>query len=144
MTRSTSAIVACVAVLTCSLLFTAVATAAPPAGLAKNGRYLWQFEALLNDTFHTKDVSDHNLDFACAGQGCTPNAYWSHYLFTFAAPHGSAFHTSARKFPPGAFGNYPSPVRVKGRVIACDRQERRFLIAYGDVTGLGLDCLTPS
>jgi hypothetical protein len=33
---------------------------------------------------------------------------------------------------------------VKGRAVACDRQEHRFLIAYGDVTGLGLDCLTPS
>jgi hypothetical protein len=123
---------------------TATANAGPPSGLTANGRDLWQFEALLNDTFHAKRISEHNLNFACAGPNCTPTAYWSAFLFTFAGAHGSSFHASTKTFRPGAFGNYPQPVRINGKLIACDTQEQRFLIAYADASGLGLDCLAPS
>ncbi len=123
---------------------TATANAGPPSGLTANGRDLWQFEALLHDTFHTKYISEHDLNFACAGLNCTPTAYWSAFLFTFVGARNSSFHTSTKTFRLGAFGNHPQPVRIKGKLIACDAQEHRFLIAYGDASGLGLDCLAPS
>lgn len=138
-----TALVATFAVAT-SVVATGAAAAGPPSSLTANGRYLWQFEALLNDTFHANHVSVHNLNFACTGPNCTPAAYWSSYVFTFTGARRSAFHRSTKTFRPGAFGNYPEPLRIKGKLIACDANEHHFLITYGDAVGLGLDCLTPS
>ena len=42
--------------------------------------------------------------------------------------------------PSGYWGNYPVGVLVKGRFVACDRAEKRFLIPYSDAVGLSLDC----
>jgi hypothetical protein len=122
-------------------------TAAPPAGLAASGRTLWQFEALLYDTFHQRRVSARFLraraewDFACGGWDCGPLSDWSLYFPTFSRARGSAFHLSSRRFPGGYFGVHPLAIKIKGRYVACDRGERRFLISYGTAVGLGLACL---
>lgn len=115
--------------------------AGPPSGLTRSGRDLWQFEALLRDEFGAKVVSTHALNFACAGADCTPAAYWSPYIRTFTAARHSSFHLSGRSFGPGAFGNYPTVVRVNGRTVACDMAEHRFLVAHVDAAVPTLDCL---
>jgi hypothetical protein len=120
---------------------------AGPANLARSGRILWQFEALLRDTFGNRSVSAHAarpgsaINFACASRiGCKPLAEWSPYVFTFRGPRHSRFHLSKRRFPAGYWGNYPVAVLIKGRFVACGRAEKRFLIAYSDAVGLSLDC----
>jgi hypothetical protein len=123
------------------------APARPPVALSRRGRILWQFEALLHETFHKRYVSAHYIrgvaiNFACASRvGCAPLAYWAPYFFTFSRAGQSDFHVSKKRFPPGAFGNYPLAIWIKGQFVACDRAEKRFLIAYRDAVGLSLDCL---
>ncbi len=64
-----------------------------------------------------------------------------HLLFTFKNARRSAFHLSARRRLI-SFGNYPIPIKVRGRFVACNRTETKFLITYGSAAGLGLACLT--
>ena len=119
----------------------------PPSGLTPSGRTLWQFDALLHDTFHHLPVSAHyspgrDWTFAACGRiGCAPLSYWNIYFFTFKNARRSTFHLSARRAPP-SFGNYPIPIKVKGRYVACNQSESRFLITYGSAVGLGLACLS--
>lgn len=121
------------------------AFAAPPPGLSRMGRTLWQFEALLNDTFKGRRVSAHydagrnEWNFACSGL-CAPLADWNRYFFTFSEARHSKFHLSKRRWLP-SFGNYPAAIKVKGRYVACEGNERRFLITYRSGVGLSLACL---
>ncbi len=131
----------------------AAPAAGPPAGLTAAGRTLWNFEALLRQTFGTgykgcleslsRYVESFTKDSFCATH---PSAETQYYFFAFAHPTGSAFHLVDRTFPAGAFGNYPAPIRVSGDYVACDRAGRTFLISYGDVAGLSanLACLEPN
>jgi hypothetical protein len=132
-----------------SLAFVAVCTpsavAQPPPGLTESGRTVWEFEALLHDTFNRLPVSAHydqgvDWRFAACHLGCAPLAYWGIYFFTFKNARGSAFHLSTRRTLIG-FGNYPIPIKVRGRFVACNRPETKFLITYGSAAGLGLACL---
>jgi hypothetical protein len=100
---------------------------------------------LLNEAFGGRPVAAHlsarqaALKFACAGD-CAPLAYWSPYFFTFSSARHSSFHLLAKPFSPGYFGNYPVLIEVRGRSVACDSAERRFLIAYRDAVDLALAC----
>jgi hypothetical protein len=131
------------------LLFSSAASAAPPSGLTTAGKTLWNFEALLEDVFHSHEVAStsspaYALNFNCA-RNCSPSAKYLYYTFTFAHPAHSAFHLAPRRtFKPGSFGNYPELVRVKGKYVACDSGEHHFLITYGDAAGLSFACLAPS
>jgi hypothetical protein len=123
------------------------AAAAPPEGLTPNGRTLWEFEALLHDTFHKLPVSahydqGHDWRFAACGRiGCAPLSYWNIYFFTFADARHSRFHLSARHSLP-SFGNYPIPIKVRGRYVACNSSESRFLITYASGVGFAPACLS--
>lgn len=118
-----------------------------PPGLTPAGWTLWEFEALLHDTFYNLPVSAHynrgkSWKFAACGRiGCAPLSYWNIYFFTFKNARQSTFHLSARRALP-SFGNYPIPIEVKGHFVACNRSESRFLITYGSAVGLGLACLS--
>ena len=123
-----------------------VVAAAPPPGLTPAGRTLWQFEALLHDRFGRAPVSAHydrrhsGWEFASCRSGCAPHAYWSDYVFSFQGAGDSPFHLARRQARPNA-GNYPLPVRVRLRFVACDRAERTFLFTYGSAAGLSFGCL---
>ena len=123
--------------------------AEPPPGLTASGRSLWEFEALLRDTFHNLPVSAHydqgkDWRFATCGRiACAPLSYWSIYFFSFKGARGSTFHLARRRsIRSGTFGNYPVPIKVKNHYVACDRSESRFLITYGSAVGLDLACLS--
>lgn len=126
---------------------------APPPGLTASGRLLWNFEALLRDTFgpHYQGclrALDRYTETFTTGQYCKTHdaAHTMYYSFAFAKPAKSAFHLVVRTFPAGAFGNYPEPVRVENDFVACDPAGRTFLISYGDVIGLSanLACSRPN
>jgi hypothetical protein len=123
------------------------ATAEPPPGLTSQGRTLWELEALLHDTFHSLPVSAHydsgrDWRFAACGRvGCSPLAYWGIYFFTFRTARHSAFHLSRRHSLPNV-GNSPVPIKVAGRLVACDRAETRFLFNYGSAARFGFACFS--
>jgi hypothetical protein len=123
------------------------AAAGPPPGLTSQGRTLWELEALLHDTFHGLPVSAHydqgrDWRFAVCGRvGCAPLAYWGIYFFTFRTARHSTFHLSRRRSLPNV-GNYPVPVKVAGRFVACDRAETRFVFNYESAAGFGFACFS--
>ena len=114
----------------------------PPGSLTAQGRLLWNFEALLGQKFVGGRVSvSRPENFSCAGD-CAPLSKYRPYKFTFLRPSGSAFHVSRRTFGDnGEFGNYPIAVLIRGRAVACDARETRFLIAYRSTASFTLACL---
>jgi hypothetical protein len=132
---------------------TAASASKPPTGLTASGRLLWNFEALLRQTFGAgyqgclEYLNRYTLSFTkdsyCRSHS---NADTMYYRFTFKGASSSAFHVVARTFRPAAFGNYPEPIRVERNYVACDPAGHTFLISYGDVYGLSanLACLTPT
>jgi hypothetical protein len=127
-----------------------------PPGLTLAGIALWNFEALLHSTFGSRSVcvvtgstasgaplSDSG-DYVSPAGGCSPESTYSTYGYTFGRPTGSAFHLVSRHFKPGAFGNYPVPVRVDHLYVACNARSSTYLIEYGDAMGNSFACLTPS
>ena len=105
-----------------------------PRGLTPQGRLLWNFEALLQQTFNRRIVSASSglngaLNFSCAGW-CGPNAKYLHYEFTFAGARGSTLHVSKRRYTGGTWGNYPRGILIRGHLIACNAKETRFLISW--------------
>ena len=113
-----------------------------PLGLTRHGRLLWNFEALLRQKFVGGRVSvSRPENFSCAGD-CAPLSRYRPYKFTFLRPSGSTFHVSRRTFGDnGEFGNYPIAVLIRGRAVACDAPETRFLIAYRSTASFTLACL---
>jgi len=106
----------------------------PPPGLTTHGRLLWEFEALLRDTFNSRVVSastglNDSLNFTCAGS-CAPSAKYLHYRFTFDHAQASRLHISKRRYTGGTWGNYPRGILIRGHLIACDHAEKRFLISW--------------
>lgn len=134
---------------------TSAARAASPPGLSPAGRVLWNFEALLRDTFGSREVCqvtgaygngqtlpDYG-DFVSPAAGCDPTATYSVYVPVFANAHGSAFHLVVHHITPGFGGAHSGPVHVHGLLVACDKQGKRLLIAHGDAVGFSPDCEIP-
>jgi len=132
--------------------------------ITSDGRLLWSLEALLRTTFGNSQpssadntdtgptnpsnppaasTSGDDVNFDCAGDQCLPLATYDPYSYTFANPTDSAFHLSARNYQKWSFGNYPEPVLINGRIVACDPQERTFLIRYADASSFTLACMAP-
>jgi hypothetical protein len=117
-------------------------TNGPPDRLTRQGQVTWNFEALLHDTFGQRQPCARGpwaANFA-AGR-CSPLAVWSPYAYQFIGARGSAFHVTGRRFNPGYFGNYPTPVLVHGKTVACDASERTFLILIRNAANFALDCV---
>jgi hypothetical protein len=74
-----------------------------------------------------------------ASGACSPLAVYSPYVYVFAHAQQSAFHISSKK-KVGGFGNYPAPVLIRGRPIACNARETQFLIRYLDAISFTVDC----
>lgn len=119
-----------------------------PAGLTARGRLLWNFEALLKQTFGRRQVctsSSKRLKTRwnfTAGL-CAPMSTYSSYWFVFARPRSAAFHISRRRGGSLYFGNYPESVLIKGWMVTCNVKGTRFLIDYSDAANLTLGCLSP-
>ena len=116
---------------------------ADPSGLTAQGALISKFEGLLRRTFGNRQVwVVKGDDFACAG-ACGPLSKYQPYSYVFASSQSSPFVLSGRYFKNGAFGNYPYPILVRGKSVACDAKATTFLVGYGDAFGLTLACLAP-
>jgi hypothetical protein len=117
---------------------------APPSGLSTYGRALWDFEALLHDTFGSRYVCTKgaSLNFIAPTNECSPLATYDPYLYQFADARHSAFHLVVR-LPKASFGNYPQPVRINGYFVACDPDNRRYLMEFSDASTFTVACTAP-
>jgi hypothetical protein len=118
--------------------------------VSAGGQVLYEYEALLNETYGAGLVE-------CSGSaGCHmgwfyskmtgPLSEFSTYSFVFSGFGKSAFHLMpvGVTLAPGSFGNYPVPVTVNGRVVACNPAATEFLVTNGAAVGNGnYSCLKP-
>jgi hypothetical protein len=132
--------------------------------ITSDGDLLWNLEGLLRTTFGTSQPSSSDLtdtgptnpadppadsrtgpylNFNCAGLDCAPPATYSPYRYTFSDPSQSTFHLSEQNYVGWSFGNYPVPVLIKGKIVACNRSETKFLIRYADASSFTLGCTAP-
>ena len=119
-------------------------TTRAPTGLSAAGQALWNFEALLRDTFGSRQPCEAGGSLNFVANGCAPLASYEPYIYVFADAHGSAYHLAAVSLAPVAFGNYPVPVRIDRLYVACNSRRTSYLIAYGDAAGFSFACLAPS
>jgi hypothetical protein len=115
--------------------------------LTPQGRLLFNFESILRANFPhasvvvwARIVRSGLLNFHCT-RPCGSLSQELSYQFVFRRTGRSAFHLSRRKFNPGYFGNYPEILLIRGRSIACDRKETKFLIRYRSAVSFTLGCL---
>jgi hypothetical protein len=134
------------------------------AAITADGGLLWNLEALLRATFGNSQPSSADntdtgppnpsdppansktgnyVDFNCAGIHCSPLSVYDPYSYTFADPTDSAFHLSTQSYKQWSFGNYPEPVLINGRIVACNSEESTFLIRYADASSFTLACMAP-
>ncbi len=76
----------------------------------------------------------------------SPAIDYSQFMYAFTDFGPSTFHLmpSGFGFSGGTFGNWPSPVTLNGRLVACNHASTYFLVSFGDVMGAGnWDCLNP-
>jgi hypothetical protein len=142
----------------------AARTTTQPVTITPEGRLLWNLEALLRTTFGASQPWSSDLtatgptnpsnpppnsktgpyvDFNCSGNDCSPFSTYSPYRYTFADPTDSTFHLSQQNYKGWSFGNYPEPVLIQGRIVACNSQESSFLIRYADASSFTLACMAP-
>ena len=122
-------------------------TSHAPVGITAQGHLLWNLEALLVRSFGSHHVyATGSLatgwNFSCKND-CSPASRYTSYIFVFSRPVDSIFHISSRNMRSADFGPYAVPVLIRGRTIACDVREKRFLVAYGDTVSLSLGCVGP-
>jgi hypothetical protein len=132
--------------------------------ITSDGRLLWNLEALLRTAFgNSQPFSADNtdtgptnpsnpprnsttgnyVDFNCAGDQCSPLSTYDPYRYTFSDPTASAFHLSQQNYKKWSFGNYPEPVLINGKIVACNAEETTFLIRYADASSFTLACVAP-
>ena len=107
-----------------------------PPGLSSQGKLLWNFEALLHDRFGNGRICA-SVPVNFSSGSCAPLAKFLLYRYVFPQARRSPYHVASGRV--GGFGNYPTPVLIRGRPIACDARERRFLIHYRSAISLTLE-----
>jgi len=107
----------------------------PPKQLTSHGRLVWEFEALLRDTFGRTPVCEGPSYGQFVTRPCSPLATYNAYEFTFADARGSAFARASHR--PTGLGNVV-PVRVGGRFVRCGPS--RWLVLLGSGV-FPLDCI---
>jgi hypothetical protein len=125
----------------------AVTASATPA-LTSFGNALRNFEALLRQEFGNGFVCSIATKPGTAinfprNEGCVPLATYNPYFYVFAKPGKSAFHLTSVKYRAGeqVAGNYPVPILIGGRLVACNRANTTVLIEYSDAAGFALGCV---
>jgi hypothetical protein len=118
----------------------AASTSGPPPGLSGSGRVLWNFEALLHDTFGNQTVCvGPNVNFSPKYCGYGTVRY---YADVFASARHSTFHLT-RKAPRFVPPHHWTLVRVRGRFVACNARESMHLIFQNDSENFALKCREP-
>ena len=115
-------------------------------GLSPNGSVRWNFEALLHDRFGGRLNCWADLSAFPEFIGIRPCPAQSHrgrYDYLFVGARHSMFHLTSTDRPQGRFGNYPVPVRVGNRFVACDQQHRAYLVELPEAFFPSLECVKP-
>ncbi len=104
-------------------------------------------ESLLVATFGSKDPfvsgnADKSENFSCAGN-CSPLATYSPYVYTFTRLGKSTLRVSNANVQNLRFGNYPVPVLIHGKAIACNIKGTKFLTSNRGASSFTLSCLAP-
>jgi hypothetical protein len=114
--------------------------------LSDQGQLLWNLEALLHQTFGSRQpsVSGKNVseNFSCAGD-CSPLSTYSPYFYTFTNLGKSDMRLSSADVLKDSFGNYPVPVLIRGKAIACNSAGTEFLAINRAESSFTLMCLAP-
>lgn len=117
--------------------------------LTAEGRLLRSFEKLLRRSFPGHRIVSASLiattgalNFACVGD-CSPNSKYVRYRFTFSNPQNETLHVSKKGHFRGTFGNYRRQVLIRGKSIACDPNEKTFLVQQIDAVSFTLACSRP-
>lgn len=124
-----------------ALALTMAATASPPRGLSASGRMTWNLEGLLALTFGHHLYGVKGIWFVGIAE-CPSAADCQTYEPVFAPHTATAYHLVAFA-PSGTFGNYPGPVRIDGKYVACNSAGTRFLIEFQDTINFELGCDKP-
>ena len=145
-------------------MIAAVPAQASPAPVhivaAPGGQDLYEFEALIYQRFGpivTQCLSAQGHPEQSPQPGtCRPGWFYRGYqagainyarfMYAFTGFGPSTFHLmpAGFGFAGDSFGNWPTPVTVNGRLVACNPDSTAFLISFGDAMGAGnWDCMQP-
>jgi hypothetical protein len=118
------------------------ASTSVPVGLTAEGRLLWNYEALLHRNFGQRRPSIPPIGSAEGVVSCTGLCNLP-YRYVFSRTGASTMYVTPRG-PRGVdFGNYPDPMLLHGKLIACSRAGQRMLVEYLDAASFTLGCLEP-
>ena len=116
-------------------------------GLTTYGRTVWNLDALLHNTFGSRQVC-LDLRTYSFGSTCGSFAVDGYWQYTFASARHSRFKLVRRKSPP-ALGNV-QPLRVRGLYVFCGnfpsvgyypyRSTRKWLVLQHGSADLPLTC----
>jgi hypothetical protein len=123
--------------------------AVPKTGLMEQGRFRWNFEAVLHRTFLDWSVLSMRylpkraaVDFSCGGY-CGPKSRYQVFDFIFTNARSTKFHVSRRTAFAGSFGNYRAQILVRGHPVACNARETEFLFEFRDSAAFSVGCSKP-
>ena len=127
----------------------ASATAKPSHQVTPSGQYLYEFEALLHQTFGSYDIvicgairpatACHYGWFYNAAKVHVPNELLLGYAFTFTNLGPSNLHLMPAWFSvkSTSWGNRTAPVTINGRLISCNSANTEFLVGNAQAFGAG-------
>ena len=126
----------------CAGVLVTGASAGPPSGLSPQGRVIWNVEALLRDTFGSRQVclrgyspKTKSSDFSIAACRLSFSEMIQHPRI-FASPLGSSYRLKESGPTGTAFGN-ASAVTVNGKSVYCGNAKWLAYARYG------FDCFKP-
>jgi len=126
----------------------AIESVAHSPSLTTAGDVLRNFEALLRQVFGMQSVCaiaskpGTAIDFPLTNNDCVPLATYDPYFYVFTKSGSSSFHlTNVEYHGQPIAGNYPVPILIGGRLIACNNADTEVLIEYSDSAGFGLGCV---
>jgi hypothetical protein len=114
--------------------------------LPSSAQVVWNFEALLHDTFGKRTACQGRttkLEYDFSPRWCSARYGLSTYYWPlFPAARHSVFHLTAKspKYEPP---HHWALIRVNGRFVACDPREQTHLILHTDAANFALDCREP-
>lgn len=103
----------------------------PPAGLTSYGRQLWNFEALLTQTYGTQPVCEHSTKLGIINfthSACELSlAQAQPYVYVFAHAYGSSFRLIPRSTPPTI---NVAPLEIESKWVECQASPRMLFVEF--------------
>ena len=127
----------------CALAVTALVAgcgSGAPSTLNVGGHVVWNFEALLHDLGgHEFCLGGAGVGFDVTTKPC-PSGAATYYAPVFSGARHSSFHLA--RTHPGLF--VWTPVRINGRLVACDARETTFVGHDKNSANFAMACVPPA